>query len=236
PVASTLSSNLCSASWFSEFFFSSRRRHTRFSRDWSSDVCSSDLLEAKRQQALQQIKARPTLALIASGDPESMSQLMWRLSLPLAVLNLALIALPLGAVNPRLGRSGDLLIAGLLALLYMNLINLSRGWIANGTLSFGVGLWLVHAAFLALGLGLMWRRIRMPGPRRRRCPAAGVGAWARRRRGMRDPRGRRAPGAGRRTPASSRRPGCAAPGRGHAAGRDSGPPPASGNPIAPSRG
>src|SRR5690606_19505519 len=29
------------------FFFSSRRRHTRFSRDWSSDVCSSDLLRAK---------------------------------------------------------------------------------------------------------------------------------------------------------------------------------------------
>src|SRR5690606_21156299 len=28
------------------FFFSSRRRHTRFSRDWSSDVCSSDLLAA----------------------------------------------------------------------------------------------------------------------------------------------------------------------------------------------
>src|SRR3989449_11008891 len=28
--------------WF-RFFFSSRRRHTRCSRDWSSDVCSSDL-------------------------------------------------------------------------------------------------------------------------------------------------------------------------------------------------
>src|SRR5690606_39389092 len=28
----------------SDFFFSSRRRHTRFSRDWSSDVCSSDLV------------------------------------------------------------------------------------------------------------------------------------------------------------------------------------------------
>src|SRR5690606_40968142 len=26
------------------FFFSSRRRHTRFSRDWSSDVCSSNLV------------------------------------------------------------------------------------------------------------------------------------------------------------------------------------------------
>src|SRR5690606_9683411 len=29
------------------FFFSSRRRHTRFSRDWSSDVCSSDLQRSK---------------------------------------------------------------------------------------------------------------------------------------------------------------------------------------------
>src|SRR5690606_41177736 len=29
------------------FFFSSRRRHTRFSRDWSSDVCSSDLLRIR---------------------------------------------------------------------------------------------------------------------------------------------------------------------------------------------
>src|SRR2546430_14316140 len=28
------------------FFFSSRRRHTRFDCDWSSDVCSSDLIEA----------------------------------------------------------------------------------------------------------------------------------------------------------------------------------------------
>src|SRR5690606_40530711 len=30
------------------FFFSSRRRHTRFSRDWSSDVCSSDLVSDAR--------------------------------------------------------------------------------------------------------------------------------------------------------------------------------------------
>src|SRR5690625_2686964 len=28
------------------FFFSSRRRHTRWPRDWSSDVCSSDLVSA----------------------------------------------------------------------------------------------------------------------------------------------------------------------------------------------
>src|SRR5256884_4353536 len=33
------------------FFFSSRRRHTRCSRDWSSDVCSSDLTEWKREDS-----------------------------------------------------------------------------------------------------------------------------------------------------------------------------------------
>src|SRR5256884_5857124 len=34
------------------FFFSSRRRHTRCSRDWSSDVCSSDLIAGMQKRAL----------------------------------------------------------------------------------------------------------------------------------------------------------------------------------------
>src|SRR2546430_5693337 len=39
-----LTSIRCARSvWFFLFFFSSRRRHTRFDCDWSSDVCSSDL-------------------------------------------------------------------------------------------------------------------------------------------------------------------------------------------------
>src|SRR5206468_6975127 len=38
------------------FFFSSRRRHTRSDRDWSSDVCSSDLTHARRP-----LRARPRL-------------------------------------------------------------------------------------------------------------------------------------------------------------------------------
>src|SRR5690606_40090492 len=44
------------------FFFSSRRRHTRFSRDWSSDVCSSDLsekLSLSRTQAYCRLMSMP---------------------------------------------------------------------------------------------------------------------------------------------------------------------------------
>src|SRR5690606_10736773 len=46
------------------FFFSSRRRHTRFSRDWSSDVCSSDLAAERRQQVASQ---RPLDRVDAAG-------------------------------------------------------------------------------------------------------------------------------------------------------------------------
>src|SRR5690348_18463989 len=39
------------------FFFSSRRRHTRWTGDWSSDVCSSDLIPAARLTANQGAKS-----------------------------------------------------------------------------------------------------------------------------------------------------------------------------------
>src|SRR5688572_32301411 len=41
------------------FFFSSRRRHTRFDCDWSSDVCSSDLGASQKIIAAQNITASP---------------------------------------------------------------------------------------------------------------------------------------------------------------------------------
>src|SRR6266508_5383699 len=40
------------------FFFSSRRRHTRWPRDWSSDVCSSDLTYYRRRWPQRALPAR----------------------------------------------------------------------------------------------------------------------------------------------------------------------------------
>src|SRR5690606_40445052 len=37
-------------------FFSGRRRHTRFSRDWSSDVCSSHLLAGARERPERELR------------------------------------------------------------------------------------------------------------------------------------------------------------------------------------
>src|SRR5438105_9074636 len=46
-VSTYLSSSARVVCFFIFFFFSSRRRHTRSTRDWSSDVCSSDLMMAR---------------------------------------------------------------------------------------------------------------------------------------------------------------------------------------------
>src|SRR5437879_10048966 len=43
--SSSICAGLASTSLSFLFFFSSRRRHTRYIGDWSSDVCSSDLVE-----------------------------------------------------------------------------------------------------------------------------------------------------------------------------------------------
>ena len=124
-----------------------------------------DPVASARAAAERSAKARTTPQLMADNTTSSWSQVMWRVSLPLAALNLALLAIPLGAVNPRLGRSGDLLIAGLVGLLYMNLINLSRAWISNGKLSFGVGTVAIHLVVAAFTAFLLMRRLRVKAPK-----------------------------------------------------------------------
>src|SRR5260370_4702451 len=48
------------------FFFSSRRRHTRFKCDWSSDVCSSDLVKARDDAAIEILDLAPLRNLKAA--------------------------------------------------------------------------------------------------------------------------------------------------------------------------
>src|SRR5690606_41048774 len=48
------------------FFFSSRRRHTSFSCDWSSDVCSSDLLDRVSYILNKKLRGRPFASLKSS--------------------------------------------------------------------------------------------------------------------------------------------------------------------------
>src|SRR2546429_240653 len=51
------------------FFFSSRRRHTRCSRDWSSDVCSSDLASRRPMHCSQTPSTKRRSSAPPSGAP-----------------------------------------------------------------------------------------------------------------------------------------------------------------------
>src|SRR2546430_10751106 len=58
------------------FFFSSRRRHTRFDCDWSSDVCSSDLVGPERAGLLEQAIDERRLAVIDVRDDRNVPNML----------------------------------------------------------------------------------------------------------------------------------------------------------------
>src|SRR5699024_11277941 len=66
PAALFVSSCFNSPFLFFFFFFSSRRRHTRSKRDWSSDVCSSDLAQQPHQCCTQCLFCLADSSVLAS--------------------------------------------------------------------------------------------------------------------------------------------------------------------------
>lgn len=107
-------------------------------------------------------EAIPTLQLFGSNDPKMQAELQWRLSLPILVFVVTLIAVPLSRVNPRQGRFLKLLPAVFLYMAYLGLLIAARGWLDKGRISPWLGLWWVHLIFLAIGLGLInWETLRL---------------------------------------------------------------------------
>ncbi|CAG1009217.1 Lipopolysaccharide export system permease protein LptF [Burkholderiales bacterium] len=118
-------------------------------------------------------KAIPTeLLAISDGDAEN-AELFWRISVPILAFVLMLLAIPLSHVNPRLGRSFNLVSAAFLYLLYTNCLNIVQSLIAQGKLGFWTGLVVPHALALLVVFVLfrhqlsvhgLFRRPPRPGP------------------------------------------------------------------------
>ncbi|MCC6302117.1 MAG: LPS export ABC transporter permease LptF [Gammaproteobacteria bacterium] len=113
--------------------------------------------------SLRKQRARPSAELIGSDDPAAVAELQWRVSMPLSVLLLALLAVPLSRTSPRQGKYAKLFVAVLIYLIYSNLLGVSNSWVARGRLAPGIGMWWVHLALLfsvwalfARQYGLRW--------------------------------------------------------------------------------
>jgi lipopolysaccharide export system permease protein len=121
-------------------------------------------------------RALPTDALLANPNNFNMGELMWRASLPLMALLLMLLAIPLGFVNPRGGRSANLLIALLLFVFYSNMVSVLQAIVVQGRLPVAIAWWPIHLlAALIVVLLFSWR-LMVNSPHH---PAAAWGAFKR---------------------------------------------------------
>jgi lipopolysaccharide export system permease protein len=107
-------------------------------------------------------EAIPTRELIGSDEPRHQAELQWRLSIPLLVFIVTLLAVPLARVNPRQGRFLKLLPAILLYMAYLALLIGARGQLDKGKIPMELGLWWVHALFLLIGAALfLWQPMKL---------------------------------------------------------------------------
>ncbi len=120
-------------------------------------------------------KRLPLDELIKDQSADARAELLWRIGLPISSMILALLAIPLGHVNPRTGRSANLLLAILIFAIYNNLMSISQSWVAQGKVSFMLGTFSIHALMLLPVLWLFYRRTVLWRP-----------WWQRLARGMRD--------------------------------------------------
>jgi lipopolysaccharide export system permease protein len=104
-------------------------------------------------------RVTPTPELMRVPSPPNLAELSWRIGLPLAALILSLLAIPLSFVNPRAGRSMNLVLALLIYVVYSNLLSIVQASISQSRLEFAAGLLGVHATMVALLLALFYRRL-----------------------------------------------------------------------------
>ncbi len=107
-------------------------------------------------------RTRSLATLFANPTPENMAEWIWRVSYPVSTLILCLLAIPLGYVNPRAGRSLNVVFAILIYAGYSNFVGLSQGWVARSQLSVGAGILLVHGSMLLFLVVAYWRRFNGP--------------------------------------------------------------------------
>lgn len=100
-----------------------------------------------------------TLELLRDPNPGNLGELLWRVGVPLSALTLALLAIPLSFVNPRAGRTNNLIFALLTFMIYSNLLSVSQAWVAQGRIPFSIGVWAVHLLMGVALVGLFWKRL-----------------------------------------------------------------------------
>ncbi|KQT10886.1 LPS export ABC transporter permease LptF [Ramlibacter sp. Leaf400] len=121
-------------------------------------------------------KARSTALLLVDRSRGNLGELAWRIGLALAAFNFVVIAITVSSVNPRAGRSGNLVFALFAFIVYYNLLNLGQGWIGSGRVSFTAFMLVLHGGVFLLSALWLGKQHNNWGWGRIRRTSAGAGA------------------------------------------------------------
>jgi lipopolysaccharide export system permease protein len=106
-------------------------------------------------------RALTTMALLADRNAINMSELLWRLALPLMGFTLMLLAVPLSFVNPRAGRSIGLIVALLLYVVYNSTVGIFQASVSQEKLSFMAAWWPAHLGVLLVAVAMYFWRLKV---------------------------------------------------------------------------
>lgn len=98
------------------------------------------------------IKTHTTQALIKASTTAALGELSWRIGLILAAINFVIIGIATSSVNPRVGKSVNLVFSVFAFLLYFNLLSLGQNWIADNKMSFAAYLLALHGGVFVLAI------------------------------------------------------------------------------------
>jgi lipopolysaccharide export system permease protein len=111
----------------------------------------------EEDEFVEVVAAKPTLDLLRSDDLDDRAELHWRVSFPLSLFVLSLLAVPLSRTSPREGRYARLGMALFIYVIYIDLLSITRVWMERGLVGEDVGMWWVHAVVGLLGLWMLAR-------------------------------------------------------------------------------
>ena len=111
------------------------------------------------QQKIVWPKSLSTLQLVQNPSSWNMAELQGRLGLPISAIILVLLAIPLSFVNPRAGRSLNLIFALILYMLYNNLISLTNTWVGQEKMNAILGLLSIHVLMLLLVIFMFYSKM-----------------------------------------------------------------------------
>ncbi len=117
----------------------------------------------KPQPEFQKHGTFSTMELIGSDDRALKAELQWRLSLPITLVVLAMLAVPLARTSPRQGKYAKLFTALAIYFAYNNAIGVFQKFVERGDLPPAVGVWPVHGVMALVVGGLLLAQAAPPG-------------------------------------------------------------------------